>query len=154
MACPLDCRAKVHRLPGRAAAREASNFLQGGMVTSAPREGVPRTLDTFFPFDPYLLRSSSAALDLPRTYIRWQPREDDDEDEHDETTRSTPSAPSAFGDRTVCSIPDGSYLEDGFLRSSRGHNSRGSSGFAGAAGFTPIFGGVQAMSFEEQHTLR
>jgi RNA polymerase I-specific transcription initiation factor RRN3 len=50
-----------------------------------------RTLDTFFPFDPYLLRESSKHMKLNESYIKWSPpdaEEDDEEDDDEEDEES------------------------------------------------------------------
>lgn len=65
-------RAKGHRLPGRAAAKVAAEYWQLQSAGGVGRRPPPprRLLETFFPFDPYLLRQSAAYLDLARTYLR------------------------------------------------------------------------------------
>ena len=65
-------RARALRMPGRSAARAAAAALFGtvghnGNLAAARQT---RPLDTFFPFDPYLLRHSAAQLELRRSYIR------------------------------------------------------------------------------------
>ena len=60
-------------MPGRTAARvfAAAHLVDGRdpeAATAAARQRRP--LDTFFPFDPYLLRRSAAQLELKRTYIK------------------------------------------------------------------------------------
>ena len=81
-------RAKALRMPGRQAARAAAaaNGFEAGVAHCHGR----RPLDTFFPFDPYLLRRSAVHLDLKRTYIRWQSSEGHDL-EYDSDDRSTAS---------------------------------------------------------------
>ena len=37
----------------------------------------------FFPFDPYLLRRSSALLRLPQSYVTWRGNARDDDDDAD-----------------------------------------------------------------------
>ena len=120
-----------------------------------------RPLDTFFPFDPYLLRSSAAHLELGRTYIRWQPRDDEEDDDllhgGDGTSHSTPSA---FGDRTNSSVPEGSYPDDIYFKSRGRGNGFGAGGFATLSGMQYSGGamslggggmslGAAAMSYEE-----
>ena len=66
-------RAKPLRMPGRTAARvfAAAHLVDGRdpeAAAAAARQRRP--LDTFFPFDPYLLRRSAAQLELKRTYIK------------------------------------------------------------------------------------
>ena len=67
-------RATAQRMPGRHAARvaAAANGVEPGMPNARGRR---RPLDTFFPFDPYLLRRSAAQLELKRTYMKWQSSE-------------------------------------------------------------------------------
>jgi hypothetical protein len=60
-------------MPGRSAARAfaaahlSDSREQHAALTTSQRR---RPLDTFFPFDPYLLRRSAAQLDLKRSYIK------------------------------------------------------------------------------------
>ena len=63
-------RAKHLRLQGRSAARAAAQLHSVDEANAARSSRQTRPLDTFFPFDPYLLRASSAQLDLKRSYIR------------------------------------------------------------------------------------
>lgn len=59
-------------MPGRSAARAfaaaAHLFDQPHSALAAARQRRP--LDTFFPFDPYLLRRSATQLELKRSYIK------------------------------------------------------------------------------------
>jgi hypothetical protein len=78
-------------MPGRHAARvlAAAGSLEHHFTAPARHS---RPLDTFFPFDPYLLRRSAGALELRRTYIRWQSSEAlDDALDYDSDGRSTAS---------------------------------------------------------------
>jgi hypothetical protein len=59
-------------MPGRSAARAfaaaAHLYDQPHAAVAASRQRRP--LDTFFPFDPYLLRRSATQLELKRSYIK------------------------------------------------------------------------------------
>jgi RNA polymerase I-specific transcription initiation factor RRN3 len=65
-------RAKQLRMPGRSAARAAAALHNVDQPNATRSSRQTRPLDTFFPFDPYLLRASSAQLDLKRCYIRCE----------------------------------------------------------------------------------
>lgn len=67
-------RSRSLRMPGRTAARAAASLhmpdLRDPRAAPGSVSRQRRPLDTFFPFDPYLLRRSAAQLDLRRSYIR------------------------------------------------------------------------------------
>ena len=51
------------------------NLLPPAFVSaSPPTVRAQRPLELFFPFDPYLLRSSAARLKLEGSYLRWSSR--------------------------------------------------------------------------------
>lgn len=140
-------RTKAHRLPGRAGAKAAAEFWQHASSQGAGRKPPPRRpLDTFFPFDPYLLKQSAAFLDLARTYLLWVPR-DDEEDEPD-TTQSTPTTASALADKVANSVGDhagGSFQHQG--DSFSGKRARG------GAGFGPQSFGAMARAAASAHSF-
>ena len=123
-------RAKALRMPGRYAARVAAAAT--GVDYGVAQRG-RRLLDTFFPFDPFLLRRSAVHLDLKRYYIRWQSSEGN-EFEYDSDDRSTASGL----DRERPSSMVDSYREH----------------FGVAMGLArPAPLGAMAMSYEEAVTL-
>ena len=50
-----------------------------------------RPLRMFFPFDPYLLRRSSALLRLPQSYVTWRGNARDDDEDADDAFEAPPN---------------------------------------------------------------
>lgn len=78
-----DCATgtEVLQLAGSNAASAAASSLPELHVERSENR---RTLDSFFPFDPYLLRESAKQMRLDQSYIRWEARHDEDDDDEDE----------------------------------------------------------------------
>ena len=125
-------RARALRMPGRHAARTAA--AANGFEAGVPQLGRRRPLDTFFPFDPYLLRRSSTHLDLRRFYIRWQSSEGY-ELEYDSDDRSTASGLDVGPGSLVDSYRDHFGVAMGLARPA------------------PLGAGIMPMSYEEQVTM-
>lgn len=81
LSSPLDplsrCLPTVVREFSRLASRTGLLDIRGHPAVAGagvPKQRAARPLETFFPFDPYLLRRSGAVLRLEETYVRWQKR--------------------------------------------------------------------------------
>ena len=162
MPCALH-RAWPLRMPGRGVARAAaaahlSDGLGAATATLAARQRRP--LDTFFPFDPYLLRHSAAQLDLRRAYIkcvcvhataaeqqltarvrRWQSSDGDGHDAVDGGDESDEYSTLSGVDELGGSLADDSFREGHLFVPVQ----------AGLARPAPL--GAAAMSYEEAAVL-
>ena len=84
-----DVAARAAGEGSRAGSHDAVGIRRTQSVATLGREVAEavrhrRPLRMFFPFDPYLLRRSSALLRLPQSYVTWRGNARDDDDDDDD----------------------------------------------------------------------